>query len=386
MHSRRFPVMRLILTCCKRFFLHLWYFCPLLMLSPVEGQVVELLGQGGRGTAVCIGSEDDEGGPGVFLTCSHMLKNNPGAVLVRKGIAWQFVVRANDPENDIAVLASACPAMHLPLAADDPPRGTPLEVVGYGQRFQIRHGILAETSRDQPTLIRVHMQDSQVIPGDSGGPGITQTKEVAGIISGFETDNPMVTFITPVSRIRRCLQQAYRRYSCPPGGCPLYIRQPIVGIGVPAGPPQIVAAPSLPPRDPSPGVQGPPGPQGPAGPPGPRGEGIDKEHVEAVVSAWLSANKDQLVGPQGPPGERGMIGVPSEEELQAVVDTWVSRNDTKLKKMVQDAVETELQKRPTRVILSRGRPPNAKIVDEEIIPFGKPIILNLDKFDPPAEG
>jgi len=202
---------------------------------------------------------------------------------------------------------------------------------------------------------------------------------VVGVISGYDTPYQQTTYrsdyaeqrlktrYTGVVKIRECLQQCYQ--SCPPGGCRIWIRneyrQPIGFLGMPAGPPQRVQVaepvprvfvPEDQPQRPIPGqisVQGPPGPQGP---PGRDGRSVTQAEVEAVVNAWLDANRDQLrgpAGPQGPPGPSG--GSASTAALE-----------TRL---------TSLEQRPFRIILSS----DGKVIDDETYKPGEPVVLDLKR-------
>jgi hypothetical protein len=165
------------------------------------------------------------------------------------------------------------------------------------------------------------------------------------------------------------------QYRCPPGGCAIRVRprvvQPMFGFGIPTGPPQVIGeavrvnpepifVPAPQPRQeplrPIPDsafIVGPAGPRGPAGPPGergPAGAGVTQVQVEAVVNAWLDANRDALRGEQGPPG------------ISAGVDYLERRVKV-------------LEERKIRIVTSDG----TKIVDDDTYTGSQadPIVLNI---------
>jgi hypothetical protein len=98
-------------------------------------------------------------------------------------------------------------------------------------------------------------------------------------------------------------------------------------------------------------------------------------------------------GEPGPTGERGLIGVPSEPELQAVIDTWVSRNDDRIRALVAELIReqmranpgekfdsaaiekrlTSLEKKPLTVVITE----NGKVKDEETYLPGEPVVFDL---------
>lgn len=128
----------------------------------------------------------------------------------------------------------------------------------------------------------------------------------------------------------------------------------MIGIGIPVGPPQVIGVAEPAPRRYVPegsrpsvpaqpsvtqGPAGPQGPPGPAGPPGRDGQDVSREHVEAVINAWLEANVDRM---------------------QPDITALESRLDT-------------LERRSTRVILSEA----GKVIDDETYAAGEPIVLDI---------
>jgi len=217
------------------------------------------------------------------------------------------------------------------------------------------------------------------IPGDSGAPVVIGENTVVGVVKGYETPYQQTTYrsdyaeqrlktvYTGVVKIRECLQQCYQ--GCPSTGCRIWLRneyrQPIGFLGIPAGPPQRVQVaepvprvfvPEDQPQRPVPdriSVQGPPGPQGP---PGRDGRSVTQAEVEAIVNAWLDANRDQLRGPAGPPGPPGPSGGSAST---AALETRL----------------TSLEQRPFRIILSS----DGKVIDDETYRPGEPVVLDLKR-------
>ena len=162
---------------------------------------------------------------------------------------------------------------------------------------------------------------------------------------------------------------------CPGGVCPIQIRprviQPMIGIGIPTGPPRIIGeavrvnpspiyVPQQPqyPKQPEPlrpvpdpafisGLAGQQGVPGPKGDRGADGRSVTKTEVEATVNAWLEANRDALRGEPGP---------------SANIDALAAR--VKI-----------LEERKIRIITSDG----SQIVDDETYTGSEadPIVLNI---------
>jgi hypothetical protein len=251
-------------------------------------------------------------------------------------------------------------------------------------------------------------EDSQVIPGDSGCPVVYEDRTV-GLVRAFFNDSPRETLIIPAVDVHRFVTKC--QWQCTPNGCYIRqrVRQPIAGLVIPIGPPQIETQ-IIPRQQPAPKpipdanfaepklVQGPRGERGPAGPAGKDGRdgedgsGPDPKQVEQIVVAWLEANRDQLRGRDGEPGERGLIGVPSEPELQAVIDTWVARNDDRIRGLIVEIVREQLksegkafdstaiekriaviEKRPLQVVITE----DGKVKDSESYLPGEPVVFDL---------
>lgn len=320
-------------------------------------------GEIGKATAVCIGQCD---GGSVFLTARHNFRDATRAKVKIRG-NWIRVRSVNrSRSHDVASFEAEADCDQIPVADSVEP-GVRVRCGGFGPEYWGS----GEAGDFHGTLMSSEIRGDgglHPIQGDSGGPVIAEDR-VVGIVCGYvstvaRTDDASRNYPTVyagLSEIRECLQQVYQR--CPPGGCPIYIRpeirQPVVGIGIPVGPPQVVGvATPVPPQrlcpTPDPisvtgpqGERGPAGPAGVPGPPGPAGLSVTQQQVEAVVNAWLESNIDRIKGPQGD-----------------------AANTSALESRV-----TALENRRLRFIVSNGD----KIIDDESysVNTGEPVVLNV---------
>lgn len=329
--------------------------------------------QPGKATAFCIGETND--GNGVYLTAKHNLR---GATRIRIKVHgdWYTGTRINQhPSADVASFEAPVLVQAMTVGDVEQP-GERVRISGFGPEYFGRQpcsffGVLESDGVSGERGLHP-------IPGDSGAPVVIGENVAVGVISGYDTPYQQTTFrsdyaeqrlktrYTGVIKIRECLQQCYQ--GCPPSGCRIYFRQeyrqPYGFLGLPSGPVQRVnIAEPVPrvfvpedqqhPARPVPdqiSMQGPPGPQGP---PGRDGRSVTQAEVEAVVNAWLDANRDQLRGPQGPPGPAG-----SSASTAAL--------ETRL---------TSLEQRPFRIILSS----DGKVIDDETYRPGEPVVLDLKR-------
>lgn len=378
-----------------------------------------------RATAVCIGRTDE--GFNLFATAEHNLQ---GAILAEV-VTAQWSARTKEvvrhSSEDVAVFTIGrgdCEAIDL----DEPEIGETAYVDGYGPEY---HNQPAEqqcrfTGTVQPDHVAGH-DGLHPITGDSGGPVavLRQGKyRLIGIVSGYAPSSASFmrsryeyrekrfeTVYTSAKAIRQCLQQRWQYQGCPPGGCPIYVRpqvqQPMIGIGIPTGPPRVVGVaepapiayqPAAPPdvadavrratrewleanRE---QLRGDPGKPGERGPEGAAGRTLSKEMATEIITQWLEANKDQLRG------ERGLIGVPSEAEIAAVIDTWIERNDPRIRDFVREVIREESQKqssgdvdarltaleeRRLRMMIVDGS--SKSVLDDETYDPGEPVILDI---------
>jgi hypothetical protein len=329
------------------------------------------------GTAVCVGSSE---GRSTLLTAGHVVADRPGSVWVSNRREW-IAARQTfvHPTADLAIVEVDA-ALNVTPISDRTPAGAQVLVAGYGpalNRSGESFGFRATLTSDST----LRGEDGEhVIPGDSGGPVLCDTEQgptVIGIVTHYVDERPAATRhdlrgtetgFVPAETLVAFIQTQYGR-RCPPGGCPIRIRpqiqQPMIGIGIPVGPPKIVDTIEPAPVRLAPQTiyqQGPAGPAGPPGPQGPAGKNVNQEQVEAVVNAWLDANRDQLRGPAGPPGPPGPAG--------AAGAAGHSPGVSGLEKRLSD-----LERRPFRIVLSS----DGKIVDDETYAPGEPVVLDLKR-------
>jgi len=360
------------------------------------------------------------------------------------GTDYAITKLAEHPSHDVATFLSEANALPIPIC-DCADANADVEVVGWGpfyhqldSQLTVRGG---KVGKRYDSIFVVRNRSKQVVKGDSGGAIVTADRQLCGLISGYETNDPLNTVAVPAKAIAECVAITHT-LQCSGGRCPIVIRrqvqQPMIGFGIPVGPPQSVPIavpaprpeprpePVYVPQKPTPDpmftpvaptdaqiaaavsawfgvhgsqLRGPAGPSGQQGPAGERGSGVTQEQVEATVNAWLEANRDAIQGPAGPPGERGLIGVPDSEELAAVIDLWVERNDPKIRQYLRQIVieqmsETkpvdlsefdnrvtalEQRKHSQRVLLVDGSAKPAKVLDDETY-VDEPIILDVRKF------
>lgn len=244
--------------------------------------------------------------------------------------------------------------------------------------------------------------------GDSGGPIVNSSGEVAGIIKSIPKTLDVCN--RTVYAARHC--QTWVQQRCPGGVCPQYPQYQVrpYGGGVRLQPPVVIEPPSYevqpmqPPQrvlpTPAPqivpqpvpgpqgqrgergqvgqqgvpgppgerGAQGPPGvgQQGPVGPTGPQGPAPTQEQIAAVVNPWLENNKESIRGP------RGLIGVPSEEELDAWIMTWIERHPevvsqfTASKQNTADIEELRRQVAEMAALMNSTKPASNPVSPQEV--------------------
>lgn len=343
-----------------------------------ECQIVQLTvsndrGELGKASAICIGP--CEGGS-VFLTARHNFDGATKAKIQLDG-RWIRVRSVNESRrHDCASFEAECECPSYPVATAVR-TGQRVRIGGYGPEYW-------GSGKASYFWGVVDGEDIQgdggqhPIQGDSGGPVIADD-HVVGVVCGYvatvaRTDHsarrPAIVFCGP-AEITECLHQVYQR--CPPSGCQIYLRpqvqQPMVGIGIPIGPPRVVGVATPVPKPPQVYqpvprpepimIQGPPGPlgeRGAAGPQGPPGRSVSREDLEAVVHAWLDANRDALRGADGRDGAPGPAGSPGPRG---------------------PAVET-----PIRVILAN----DGRFMEEKTYPPGEPIVLDVKRLRSVSDG
>lgn len=312
--------------------------------------------QQGYGSAVCIASNETGS---MLVTSAHIVRDQPSATYVAADGQWIQTDRIQvDTVNDLAVFEVPCQLKATPLT-DEVPEDSVVTVVGYGellrdrQKGQISFRARVKDKMDfagrDPVQTLVGDNGEQVIPGDSGGGVFVRDQSgrslCCGVISFYYGPSKTIThrrqFASQRVRSGFVSSRTVHHYietqynSCPNGQCPIQvrprIRQPMIGIGIPVGPPQVIGevVPYNPPPpqiyvpqpQQSPGPQGPPGqpgqpgPPGKQGPPGQQGASVTQQQVEAVVSGWLEQNRDALRGQPGEKGDHGLVGVPDNQDI-----------------------------------------------------------------------
>lgn len=347
--------------------------------------------RGGRtfrasGTAVCVAEKNSAA---LLATCRHNIEDAPRAVQIYTGGRWVAVRRVHQhPTEDLALLEIPLrlnAGWSLVDPAEAPAEGTDGLCYGFGPRLQGTGSELAWGVTIFDDYLRgegwVHP-----VPGDSGGPVVVRREDgeevVAGIVTGYDgTDSatartqltrtrPRTRFI-PASTIVEYVRTQYGACpTCPPMYVRPEVRQPMLGIGIPVGPPEVrgVLTPCPPaapqgrpivgPQGPQgpPGPGGPAGPRGPAGPAGPRGQDVSPDAVAATVVQWLEANQEQLRGPPGPAGTPGAS--PDVADLMARIKA--------------------LEERRLRFVIVDGS--SRTVLDDESYKPDEPIVLDLQKF------
>ena len=390
------------------------YFLSLLFLIGCEcachAQVVRLYVTPTKGaslsaaTAFYIGNTED--GNGIFATAKHVFTDgfHSGNVLIL-GTEYTISEPTLSEDEDVAIFeATGKPSRGLNLSTDAP--SGEVDMPGYGpvmddhsKRNVVRLG-QANTETD------VQLTSGRIVQGDSGCPAVT-SQGVIGVVVGYYTDQPTVACVVPTRHLIKCLNRRYSATQCGPNGCPIYLRpriqQPMIGIGLPIGPPrhvqEAVPVPRPPqvyvpqPRPEQPqyqtlvGPTGPRGEQGPAGKDGIHGRDgkdgkVDQASIETAIVTWLEANKEDLKGQTGLTGPAGRSV--EKEDIQAAVNKWLAENfkqPTGSGEPVDlSSIESRLaaiEARKIRIVTSKGK----VLVDDETYSGSQddPIILNIDR-------
>jgi len=354
-----------------------------------------------RASAVCIGNS--ESGRSLLLTVKHAVDVPLPSIWITHESRLIRVTRlVRHKDEDLALMECDELLTGVPIG-DETPIDQEVVVSGFGPTFANIAEDLSFNGRIEESGILRGVSGQHVMPGDSGGAVVCSTSEgnaLVGIITDHEGSVPAKsrrsyaktkarTGFVSAEKIYAFVQTQYG--NCQNGLCrPIRIRpsirQPMIGIGLPIGPPQIVheAVPvprpdpiyvpqQQPQQDHPQIIQGPPGPAGPIGRTGPaglRGEpgmSITREQIEATVSAWLDSNREALRGERGPAGESF-----SRDDLERVVSAWLEANRLDLR--APPPTETQVAKAAADVIFSdpekfRG-PPGRDGVDGSAGPKG----------------
>lgn len=368
-------------------FVSLLALCNTAAAQVVQLDVVTGANQKGKASAFYVGKTDD--GMRVYVTAAHVfdggfVKGNVILAGERYPISEPTV---NDEGKDVAVFeAEASPAKGMNIA-ETCAEGDEIDMPGYGPLAHGRSKTIEVRKGTWTTDKRVRLRSSSIIPGDSGCPAFGPLG-VVGVVVGYEVENPAMVEIVHSKHIIRTINRRYSATQCGPRGCPIYIRprvqQPMIGIGLPVGPPRVIHeavpvprppqvyvpqetydAPPVQQQQPVPepdvrsyiGPKGERGERGPQGPPGNDGTSVKQEQVEAVVNAWLDANIEQLRGPKGDKGDAGPVA-----------------NIEQLEKRV-----TAAEQKKFRILITNGK----KVIDDESYVLSNmeesPVILDVNR-------
>lgn len=320
-------------------------------------------GSRGFATAICIGESDVDLHAYVLLTARHNISEGDIVSIETRPHRWvnvQSKRTVKHPTADVAILEVCGDPLKVTDLVDAVPHGAEVRVTGCNP-------LILKLSEDGYFYARSDGEDMltgnyHAAVGDSGG-GVFYNGCLVGIVSGHESTGQGTatrrtqftgarTVVVPASTITQFVKT---QYNCPNGRCRINIRQriqqPMIGFGLPVGPPRIVneAVPAprppqvyvpeqtyeTPQTQPVPGPPGPPGPPGQTGATGPKGEpglSVTQGQIEAVVNAWLDSNRDRLRGEQGipgPPGGRGLVGVPDNTDIENWLRGAMSNPDSR---------------------------------------------------------
>lgn len=342
------------------------------------GQVCQITNaDGAKGTAVCIGTRNDDG-TGVFFTAGHCVEGG-GVWLAPEGRwlkAEPWAYWAGGPGKDFALVY--CPGYKpkalYDLGSKSPAVGDEVTVCGFAHAGQLTV---------QRTRIRGYGKgylnlECRGVQGVSGGP-ILVGKTVVGILThddygdqcGIATNietihGALKTWRAAPSQTAWGFGVGMGGSSCGPYGCrpfvPMYPAAPVVPVQPYYTAPQqpyVPPQPSAPQQPGYPGFSTNPQPTQPTTPADP----FDDSELRKLLSEMRSdvARIDLAVsairatgGKQGPPGEPGRDGRDADT--------------ARLDKLESDMAAVKASKITVRIVDDQG-----KIVSEESYPQGQPI-------------
>ena len=168
-------------------------------------------------------------GSGFLVEGSHVVTNahviagvTTPRVQSQEGGEFMGAVVAFDSARDIAVLRlDSSPAEELTLATDAADRGSAGAVVGYpeggdltGVRAAVRRALSA-VGRDiysRNTVERdIYELQTRVVPGNSGGPFVTEDGAVAGVVFAASSSNQGIGYALTMEELRPVLDRARGR-------------------------------------------------------------------------------------------------------------------------------------------------------------------------------
>jgi S1-C subfamily serine protease len=168
-------------------------------------------------------------GSGFLVEGSHVVTNahviagvTTPRVQSQEGEEFVGTVVAFDPAHDIAVLRlDSSPAEELTLATETADRGSAGAVIGYpeggdltGVRAAVRRALSA-VGRDiysRNTVERdIYELQTRVVPGNSGGPFVTEDGTVAGVVFAASSSNQGIGYALTMEELRPVLDRARSR-------------------------------------------------------------------------------------------------------------------------------------------------------------------------------
>lgn len=168
--------------------------------------------------------------PGLVVTNAHVVEGT-SAVTVRKGrLRSRAQVVGFDPQRDVAVLA-ADTGDAAPLAVTDTRlrRGADAVVAGYplggpytvqAARIRSRMPVIGKDIHDRGEVRRtIYAVRVSVQPGNSGGPLLTTSGEVAGVVFARASDQAATAFVLTPGELGPALDEARARKRQDVGRC-----------------------------------------------------------------------------------------------------------------------------------------------------------------------
>jgi hypothetical protein len=139
--------------------------------------------------------------PNLIATCYHLFRDGVGTITVEhpaRQERWEGKLIYKDPQADLAfvVVFGKKPLQHVPVAAEQPPIGTPIEIRGYGEGTTL----LGISTKIRPNryINPIMTAPGRTTNGWSGG-GAFANGALVGVIWG-NRDN--LVHAVPISVIR----------------------------------------------------------------------------------------------------------------------------------------------------------------------------------------
>lgn len=285
-----------------------------------ECATVNCLTNAGPASCVCVGVT--AAGDACVLTAAHCVeeRGNVFYAVGSDGTRHRCWVVYVDTDADIAAMV----CQHNLMACD----GISIEAPRVRSRVKLkcvltRRYLDSDGEITRVTKTRMYARNLWSHPGASGGAWFDEHDRLIGIHSGIVVDSKegisangeamsvaIAAFQKRYGKFRRQVQTQQSRYpsQCGPIGCPIqvrpYVQQPVLGIGIPVGPPRVigVAEPApqryVPmPSQPVPDPISVTGPRGEPGRDGKDGKSVTQEQVQIAVDTYLESNIDRLKAP-----------------------------------------------------------------------------------------